>query len=101
MALFQASVSPTPSSKVVAMLPSSAVAPLITRSKGKGKVGKSVWEDSAIAVGQSHNVITDEELRGLSTVPFHELVSRHIHKLVQVCYLFFFAHFLGFHSIEM
>nr|POE78694.1 hypothetical protein CFP56_66570 [Quercus suber] len=79
-----ASISPTPSSEVVAALPSSAVAPPITRSKEKDKAGKSVWEDLASAVGRAHNVIIDEELRGLSAAPSHELVSRHIHKLVQV-----------------
>ena len=42
LALFQAPVSPTPSLKVVAALPSSVVAPPITCSKGKGKAGKSV-----------------------------------------------------------
>ena len=89
LALFQASVSPTPSTEVVVALPSSVIAPPVTRSKGKGKVGKSVWKDLATAIGRAHNVITNEELRGLSSVPSHELVSHNIHKLVQVCYLFF------------
>nr|POE75827.1 hypothetical protein CFP56_05097 [Quercus suber] len=48
--------------------------PPTTRSKGKGKVGKSVWEDLATALGRAHNVITDDELRGLSSIPSHELV---------------------------
>ena len=82
LALFQAPVSQTLSLKVVATLPSSVIAPPVTHSKGKGKFGKSVWEDPATAVGQAHNVVTGEELRGLSTVPSHKLVSHHIHKLV-------------------
>ena len=89
LALFQAFVSPTPSTEVVAAIPSSVVTPPVTCSKGKGKVGKSVWKDLGTAVGRAHNVITDEELKGLSSIPSHELVSHHIHKLVQVCYLFF------------
>ena len=101
LALFQAPVSPTLSPEVVFVLPSSVVAPLVIRSKRKGKVGKSVWEDPATAVGQAHNVIIDEELRGLFAVPSHKLVNRHIHKLVQVCCLFFFSFLLGFHSAEI
>ena len=58
-----------------------------THSKGKGKVGKSVWEDFATALGKAHNVIIDDELKSLSSIPSHKLVSRHIHKLVQVFYL--------------
>ncbi|KAK9993438.1 hypothetical protein SO802_023141 [Lithocarpus litseifolius] len=69
-----ASVSPTPSLEVVVVLASSAIFPPITRSIGEGKVGKSVWEDPATAVGRAHDVITDEELRDLSVVPFHKLV---------------------------
>nr|POE60023.1 hypothetical protein CFP56_03616 [Quercus suber] len=69
--------------KVVDPLPSSAIAPPVTRSKGKGKVWKSVWEDQATVIGRAHNVITDEELRGLSAVPSHKFVSHYIHKLIQ------------------
>lgn len=62
LALFQALVSPTPAPKMVVGLPSSAVTPPITHSKGKGRVEKSIWEDPTTAVGRAHNVITDEEL---------------------------------------
>ena len=51
LALFQAPVSQTPSSEVVAALRSSIVTPPVTRFKRKGKVGKSVWEDPATAIG--------------------------------------------------
>ncbi|XP_075660114.1 uncharacterized protein LOC142629949 isoform X2 [Castanea sativa] len=60
------------------------VMPPTTRSKGKSKIRKSVWEEPATALGQAHNVIVNEELKGLASIPSHELVSRHIHKLVQV-----------------
>ena len=72
--------SPTPSLEMITFTPST------TCSKGKGKVGKSVWEDPATAHGQAHNVITNNELRGLSSIPSHEQVILHIHKLVQVFY---------------
>ena len=61
------------------------ITPPITRAKGKGKIGMSVWDDPTTALGYAHNVITNDELKGLLSIPSHELVSRHIHKLVQVC----------------
>ena len=71
--------SPTPSLEVT------AVTHPITCAKGKGKVGRSIWDDAGTALGHAHNVITNDELKGLSSIPSHKLVSRHIHKLVQVC----------------
>nr|POE59969.1 hypothetical protein CFP56_03564 [Quercus suber] len=44
----------------------------------------NVWDDPATALGRAHNVITSDKLKSLSSVPLHELISRHIHKLVQV-----------------
>ena len=61
------------------------VTPPLTRAKGKGKVGMSVWDDPATALGHAHNVITNNELKSLLSIPSHELINRHIHKLVQVC----------------
>ena len=65
--------------------------PPTTCSKGKGKVGKSISEDPSTALEWAHNVITDNELKGLSSIPSHELVSCHIHKLVQVFHLVTFV----------
>nr|POE86858.1 hypothetical protein CFP56_24853 [Quercus suber] len=70
--------SPTPSLEVT------AISPPMTRARGKSKIGLDVWDDPATASGQAHNVITTDELKSLSSVPSHELVSHHIHKLVQV-----------------
>ena len=64
-----AASSPTPSLEVT------AVTPPITCAKGKGKVGMSIWDDPATALGCAHNVITDGELKGLLFIPSHELVS--------------------------
>lgn len=63
------------------------VTPPTTRSKGKSKIRKSVWEEPATALGQAHNVTVNEELKDLASIPSHELVNHHIHKLVQVFYL--------------
>nr|POF21703.1 hypothetical protein CFP56_26365 [Quercus suber] len=57
--------------------------PQLTHARGKTKVGMSAWDDHATALGRAHNVITSDELKGSSSIPSHELVSRHIHKLVQ------------------
>ena len=39
------------------------------------------------ALGRAHNVITSDELKGLSEIPSHEWVNRQIHKLVQVFFI--------------
>ena len=52
--------------------------------KGKSKVDSNIWDDATIAMGRAHNVVTLEELKGLNSIPSHELVSRHVHKLIQV-----------------
>nr|POE83193.1 hypothetical protein CFP56_58914 [Quercus suber] len=70
--------SPTPSLEVT------AISPPVTCAKGKSKIGMNVWDDPATTLGWVHNVITSDELKSLTFVPSHELVSRHIHKLVQV-----------------
>ena len=68
--------SPTSSLEMMTFMPPA------TRFEGKTKVGKKVWGDKATALGLAHNVITDKELKGLSSIPCHKLVNRHIHKLV-------------------
>lgn len=80
-----ASSSPTSSLEVTAFTSPT------TRSKGKGKAGRSVWDDLTIALGHAHNVITDDELKGLLSISSNELVSRHIHRLVHICPFFLFC----------
>jgi len=53
-----------------------------TNDKGKSKADSNVWDDAATTLGRAHNVITSDEQNSLSAVPSHELVNRHIHKLV-------------------
>nr|POE99909.1 hypothetical protein CFP56_54768 [Quercus suber] len=77
------SVHVTPPSPTSSLEVTSAIAP-VTRARGKRKIGMSVWDDPDTALGRAHNVITSDELKGLSSIPSHELVSRHIHNLVQV-----------------
>jgi len=58
-----------------------------SRDKGKDKTGASVWEDTTTALGRACSIVTTNELKSLAFVPFHELVSRHVHKLIQVRFL--------------
>ena len=58
-----------------------------SRDKGKDKTGASVWEDATTALGRTRSIVTTNELKSLAFVPFHELVSRHVHKLIQVRFL--------------
>ena len=52
--------------------------------KGKEKMGASVWADVEMALAQANEIITPDELKEISSVPSHEMVNRHVHKLVQV-----------------
>ena len=54
--------------------------------KGKEKKGESIWTDPATALGQTHNVISNDKFKALSSIPSHELISCHVHKLVQVIF---------------
>ena len=44
----------------------------------------TVWDDERLAVDRAHGVVTAEDLKVFSGVPFNNITSRHIHKLVQV-----------------
>ena len=59
--------------------------------KGKEKVGASIWADAGVVVARVNEVVMPEDLKEISAVPSHEMVNRHVHKLVQVvCYFFLF-----------
>ena len=62
-------------------------------SKGKEKVGSSVWSDAEVAVDRAHEFFTPGEMKEISSTPSHEMVSRHVHKLVQVLLPIFVHHF--------
>ena len=58
-------------------------------SKGKEKVGSNVWSDAEAAMDHAHELFTSGEMKEISSIPSHEMVSRHVHKLVQVILLIF------------
>jgi len=44
----------------------------------------TIWDDKRLAVDRAHGVVTAEDLKVFSRVPFNNVASRHFHKLVQV-----------------
>ena len=65
-------------------------------SKGKEKVGSSIWSDAEAAMDCANELLTPGEMKVISSIPSHEMVSRHVHKLVHVILLilvhsFFFS----------
>ena len=56
-------------------------------SKEKEKVDprtSTIWSDERLAMDRAHGVITAEDLKVFSGVPFNTVASRHVHRLVQV-----------------
>ena len=53
-------------------------------SKGKEKIGSSVWSDAEAAMDRANELLTPGEMKEISSIPSHEMVSRYVHKLVQV-----------------
>ena len=69
--------------------------------KGKEKVGSSIWSDAEVAVDRVNEFFTLGEMKEISSTPSHEMVNRHVHKLVQVIPLvfvhpLFFSFFFSF-----
>ena len=59
--------------------------------KGKEKAdprSSSVWDNASLALTRAQDAFTIEELKVLPTMPSNEIVGRHIHKLIQVMYLY-------------
>ena len=67
--------------------------------KGKEKADScltNVWDNVELAVEMAYEVVTAEDLKVFSGVPFNEVVVRHVHKIVQVTYLCDFSLFFLF-----
>ena len=62
-----------------------------TGDKGKEKLGSNVWDNVGAAMAKANELLTLEEMREISNMPSHEMVSQHVHKLVQVIFFFFFV----------
>ena len=44
----------------------------------------TVWDDEGLAMEKAHGVVTVEDLKAFSGVPFNVVPNQHVHKLVQV-----------------
>ena len=66
-------------------------------SKGKDKVGSSVWSDAEAAMDRANELLTPREMKEISSIPSHDMVSRHVHKLVQVILLILIHSLFSFH----
>ena len=65
--------------------PSSKRPRLTVKEKEKADFRSStVWDDEGLAVERAHEVMTIEDLKVFSSVPFNVVASQHVHKLVQV-----------------
>ena len=67
---------PTPSSKR-----------LRTSGKEKEKAdshSSTVWSNRGLAVDRAHGIVTTEDLKVLTSVPFNVVANQQVHKLVQV-----------------
>ena len=65
-------------------------------SKGKDKVGSSVWSDAEAAMDRANELLTPREMKEISSIPSHDMVSRHVHKLMQVILLILVLFFFFF-----
>ena len=55
-----------------------------TGDKGNEKIGSNIWADAWEAMARANEVLTPKEMKEISSVPSHEMVSHHVHKLMQV-----------------
>ena len=59
--------------------------------KGKEKVGfwsLSIWDNTGLALMRAQDAFTVEDLKAFSSIHSNEIVSHHIHKLIQVMYTY-------------
>ena len=66
--------------------------------KGKEKMCSNAWTDAGAAMARANELLTPEEMREISSMPSHEIVNQHVHKLVQVasslfCYYYYYYYF--------
>ena len=57
-------------------------------------MGSSIWANTEAAMARANEFLTPEEMKEISLVPSHEIVSQHVHKLVQVIFLLPYYSFL-------
>ena len=84
-------------------LPTSSLEPIVfleggSKAKAMSKVSiASFWEETGLATHKAHDANSVEDLEPLMGKPPSELMSSHIHKLMQVCVLVSYTHIILFH----
>ena len=77
-------VSPTTSVEEIPT-PSSKRPRLTVKEKEKADSRSStIWDDKGLVVERAYRVVTVEDLKAFSGVPFNMVVNQHVHKLVQI-----------------
>ena len=76
-------VSPTTS---IEEIPTPSKRPHLTvKEKEKADSRSStIWDDKGLVVERAYRVVTVEDLKAFSGVPFNMVVNQHVHKLVQI-----------------
>ena len=76
-------VSPTTS---IEEIPTPSKRPHLTVKEKEKADSRSftVWDNEGLAVERAHGVVTAEDLKAFSGVPFNVVANQHVHKLVQV-----------------
>ena len=77
---------------------------MVTRGRDKANSGlSSVWDDAGVAQAKAQETFIAEEMKVFSGTPPNELVSRHLHRFIQVVYMcqffFFFSFFFFFFAL--
>ena len=67
---------------------------LKTGYKGKEKMGSNICADAEPAMARANEFLTPKEMKEISLVPSHKMVSQHVHNLVQVIFLLPYYSFL-------
>ena len=72
--------------------------------KGKEKMCSNAWTDAEVTMARANEFLTLEEMREISSMPSHEIVSQHVHKLEHVasslccCYYYYYYYYYFFVS---
>ena len=54
-------------------------------------MSSNAWADARVAMAWANEFLTPEEMREISSIPSHEIVSQHVHKLVQVIFFYVYS----------
>ena len=60
----------------------------VAQGKGRNKtVVGNFWDDADYGMARAYNAVSIEDLKPLMTKPLNKLMSSHVQKIMQVCFL--------------